>query len=292
MADKSHDYYRILGLTKNARPDEVKRAYDKRRAKMREEATPPDPRLVVLLQEAHDTLSDPARREAYDASLRARPSAGPNRRGWAVAAAVFLVVALGIVLLVFRGRDDSPPPLTDTEILSAASLAVGRVHSIDLGGQAAALGLAFAVGQGRLLMACATLPATSEIVVRIGARDVPARIAGGSAREGYCALDAPQAGSWPLALGTSIAQGDTIRTTRVSDAGEVTLVEGEVRGIERRAGGAVLELSGDAAREERGGPVLDSRGRVVAISQGEGRFAALPPNAGSSEPAARQTTGR
>jgi len=292
MAQTGRDHYRILGVTRNAKPEEIRRAFERLRAAMREEATPPDPRRVVLLQDAYDTLSDEARRAAYDEALREGAPRAANRRGMWIAIAVGIAVALGLAALPFRRSDDGAPARSETEILSAASVAVGRVHAIDISGRATPLGLSFAVGHGRLLMACAPIPPNSEIVVRIGTRDVPARIAAASRGDGYCALDAPAAGSWPLAIAPSLPQEDApVYATRVSATGEVTLARGNVHRIERRGAGAVLELSGDAAGEERGGPLLDAHGRVVAIASGEGRFAAVPAAAASGG-APRPTKGR
>lgn len=292
MAEANRDHYRNLGVTRNAKPEEIRRAYERIRTQMREEATPPDPRRVVLLQDAYDTLSDEARRAAYDASLREPAPKASIRRGPRIAAAVGIAAALGIAGLLWRGHGDGPPPPSETETLSAASVAVGRVHAIDLAGHVTPLGLAFAVAQGRLMMACAPIAAGSEIVVRIGSRDVPARSAGPAEGDALCALDAPQAGSWPLTLASAApVEGAEVHAVRVSGSGEVTLMPGRVSRIERRASGAVLELSGDAAGEERGGPVFDARGHVVAIAMGEGRFATIPSGA-SAAPAVRPTKGR
>jgi hypothetical protein len=285
MAQMGNDYYRILGVTRNARPEEIRRAFDRLRAQMREEAAPPDPRRVVLLQDAYDTLSDEARRAAYDQAERAGVPRMLNRRGMWIGIAVGIAVALGLATLPLRHADDGAPSRSDTEILSAASVAVGRVHAIDLSGRVTPLGLAFAVGQGRLLMPCAPIPPNSEIVVRIGARDVPARVGTASQGDGYCALDAPDAGSWPLAIAPSPPKVDApVYATKVGPAGEVTLARGNVRRIERHGAGAVLELSGDAALEERGGPLLDAQGRVVAFSSGEGRFTTVSAAASSGVP--------
>ena len=289
MAETNQTHYQILGVTRNAKPAEIRRAYDRLRAKMRDESAPPDPRRVVLLQNACDVLCDEARRAVYDESLREGPRLPVRRRTAWIAAGLLVALALAAIFH-FRSVERREAASSEREILSAASVAVGRVHAVDMAGQATPLGLAFAVGEGRLLMACAPLAPNHELVVRIGTRDIPARAADVSGASGYCTLSAPGTGSWPLAIAAAPPrEGDKVYATRVSESGELSLAEGRVSRIERDARGAVLEASGDASREERGGPLLDAQGRVIAISDGGGRYAAIAPGAAAAGRAALET---
>jgi hypothetical protein len=281
MTEASHDYYRLLGLTRNAKPEEIRRAYERLRAAMREEAAAPDPRRVVLLQNAYEVLSDEARRREYDASLRdARPPRPVRHRAWEAAILGAVLILAAIFYFMGRGRDE--PPRAEAEILSAVSVAVGRAHAVDVAGRATPLGLAFATAPGRLVTACMPLAPNAALLVRIGSRDVPARVGDASGTKGYCTLDAPETGSWPLELARALpAEGDKVYAARVAASGEVTLAEGRVDRIERAARGAVLELSGEAARAERGAPILDEQGRVAAMSRGDGRAVAIRARASS-----------
>lgn len=63
------DYYKILGLSKNASADEIKTAYRQLARKHHPDLNPNDPQAVKLFQqinEANEVLSDPEKRKKYD----------------------------------------------------------------------------------------------------------------------------------------------------------------------------------------------------------------------------------
>jgi len=71
------DYYKVLGVSHAATPEEIRRAYLKRMSDLHPDKNPNvDPAVVKLVNLAHDTLRDPARKAAYDAQLRKQYRAG------------------------------------------------------------------------------------------------------------------------------------------------------------------------------------------------------------------------
>lgn len=63
------DYYKILGIPKNASADEIKTAYRQLARKHHPDLNPNDPQAVKLFQqinEANEVLSDPDKRKKYD----------------------------------------------------------------------------------------------------------------------------------------------------------------------------------------------------------------------------------
>lgn len=63
------DYYKILGVDKNATQDEIKKAYRKLARKHHPDLNPNDPNAIHKFQEineANEVLSDPEKREKYD----------------------------------------------------------------------------------------------------------------------------------------------------------------------------------------------------------------------------------
>jgi len=63
------DYYKILGISKNASNDEIKKAYRKLARKHHPDLNPNNPEAATLFQqinEANEVLSDPEKRKKYD----------------------------------------------------------------------------------------------------------------------------------------------------------------------------------------------------------------------------------
>src|SRR5580704_4476237 len=68
MADRP-DYYKILGVGKNASDEEIKKAYRKLARQYHPDANQGDKKAEERFKEisqAHDVLSDPDKRKAYD----------------------------------------------------------------------------------------------------------------------------------------------------------------------------------------------------------------------------------
>ncbi len=115
--------YEILNVSREASPEEIAVAYQSRLLEF-EGAVPQDPTALNLVREAHQLLSNPTRRPAYDASLAARAAreagaahgepeepeedeARPFERWrWALGVGAVVVIAAGIW---WKTRPASPP---------------------------------------------------------------------------------------------------------------------------------------------------------------------------------------
>ena len=62
----SSDYYKVLGVERNAPPEQIKKAYKRMAAKNHPDRKGGDTRAMVAINKAYETLSDPKRREYYD----------------------------------------------------------------------------------------------------------------------------------------------------------------------------------------------------------------------------------
>src|SRR3989442_3518761 len=63
------DYYEVLGIKRDAKPDEIKKAYRRLARKYHPDVNPGDKASedrFKLTTEAHDVLSDPKKRKVYD----------------------------------------------------------------------------------------------------------------------------------------------------------------------------------------------------------------------------------
>lgn len=88
---EDHDYYELLGLKRDASPEEVRRAYHLAARRLHPDVnrSPGDTELFLGIQRAYEVLSDPRLRENYDADLPSRVEKKPLltinslfSRGW------------------------------------------------------------------------------------------------------------------------------------------------------------------------------------------------------------------
>src|SRR4051812_24584065 len=137
MPAPRQNFYEALGVPRNAKLQDVGRAYNRIMAAARKPDAPPmDLKQETFLKEAHETLSDPARREAYDQTLVVRP---PRRAGTAAlwGAAISVVAGAGIAAwFALRPEPPAAPGLSNVEkLLDATARSVGRVDSLDMSGK-------------------------------------------------------------------------------------------------------------------------------------------------------------
>lgn len=233
----------------------------------------PEPAREARMRIAYETLSDPAKREAYDALLAGPQSEGGRSKGGLVAVIGIVIVAAIAGGFFLLRPSASPPADAGTralgELTRRAALAVNRVDSTDsFNAKAAPLGIAFAIGEGTAVTACSGITPTSVLTLSVASQPVPARLAHADDTLGICKLAASGIGGSPLAMAAADpTAGDTVYMTQVDAAGVVTLSKAQVTRVAPSSrGGTVVETSVSVPPEQRGGPVLDERGFVVGAA--------------------------
>lgn len=279
MAPVPRTLYDALGVDREARPGEIRRAHDRLVAEFGLDTTPPDPRREALIREAFAVLSDPQRRAEYDRSLEtsaSEPPAPGGRKAIAIGAAA-AVVAVALAAWQFGGRSPAPTVAAKpvAEILAEASRSVGRMQAFELSGNPVATGVAFAVAPGVMATACQGLAPGAQVVVRIGSREVPARMDAADEALGLCRLAVDGAGSWPLPGGPVPRAGDKVYAVGLSGAGEVQLAEAQVKRVVSEGGRSVVDAGIAVPAGHGGRPLLDAGGRIVAA-------AVAPPGGGAA----------
>lgn len=274
--DGKDSLYEILEIDRGATAGQIERAYQRLRTESEKDAAPPE--MLAFVCQAHEVLSDPSRRAAYDATLKSdellRPEpARPVSRGakWAPIGIALAAVLAGLWFLLRPSGDaERIPP----EIVAAAAPAVGRVQVIDLSGKATTLGNAFTIDQGVMLTACQEFRANTHVLVRFGSRTAPASVTKTDGKLGLCRLSLPGSGSYPLSIGTTPPKaGDKVYAVTTNPVGEIEVTDVRVRSLVPVESGQALELGLGVTAAESGGPVLDARGRVIGMMSAEPAFA-------------------
>ena len=79
MPEQKRDYYEVLGVSKGASDDEIKRAYRKLAKKYHPDMNPGDKEAEAKFKEAseaYSVLSDPQKRKQYDTFGHDAPGGG------------------------------------------------------------------------------------------------------------------------------------------------------------------------------------------------------------------------
>lgn len=266
--------YDVLDVSRDAKLTDITRAYNRYRSELTRDDRPPDPKRETLLREAFETLSDPDRREAYDASLVAPDRRHRSRlRGMAIGAAG--VAIAGVYLAFLRPEPERTVPIrTADDIARSASASIGQLRSIGMSGESVPVGVAFAIGEGMLVSSCSGVEPTSQLVVAIPPRTIPVRIDAVEKESGICRLVTEGATSRPLETSAERTKsGDLVYAAKVSDSGGLVLEQSRVKQVSFVPAGRVVEAGIAAAN---GAPLLDAQGRVIGIATGQGRHIAVP----------------
>lgn len=269
--------YEVLGVPRNAKNTDIGRAHNRLVREYQKETAPPDPRRDALLGEAFETLTDPDRRDAYDASLVVRRA---KSGGKLVGVAVLLAVVLGGAGFYFLQRASVPqqkPGRASHEILADAQRSVGRLQSIDVSGKTTPVGLAFAIEENVMASTCAGVTPGAQLTVSMVARNASARVTTTDIELGLCKIAVDGAGSWPLPIsGAEPRAGEKVYAPKVSPTGEVALAEGTVKRVVAEPKGRIIEVTMAISPDNGGGPLLDRFGRVVGVANVDGRHMAFP----------------
>jgi hypothetical protein len=270
MPAPSKNHYELLGVPRNAKLQDVGRAYNRWRSAANQPDAPPlDLKLEMKMKEAYETLSDPARRDAYDRTLTVRAT---KRAGgaaiWGVAIAIIAGAAAAAWFALKPERPVAPEVEAVTKLLDTTTRAVGRLDSLDMSGKETPIGLAFAIAEGEMVTSCERIPPGAQLRITLGKRKVRATVKTTDEKYGLCKLAAEGTGAWPLVLADNEPrQGDRVYATKVNSVGQVALVEGTVKRLHGDPAERSIELNLPLAPEWAGGPLLDGYGRVLGAAR-------------------------
>ena len=284
MEQFQNTFYDVLGVRRDAKPDEIERAWKRHRAQQRSESTPPDPRGEALIRHAYETLSDPYKREAYDESLRRRSPVAlaakrsPRKVAFIAVGVAAALAGLGWYLLGEPGLKQAEARKvlkSPDEIRDSLVRGVGRVKLVDMAGKETLLGIAVTIDEGVMATACAGLSPTALPQIVSPKQSWPARVAAYDPI-GICRLEVSGGARFPFVLTADPPRpGAKVYTAVVSPNGAPQMVEAVVT---RLAGGGIQATV--PVGQADGRPLLDEDGRLAAIGvrddSGGGRYIPVP----------------
>ncbi len=298
--------YEILGIAPDANDLDIGLAFQRRSLEIQRASGGGDTNALTFITHARDTLIDPKRRAAYDATLvtaaekAEAASQAPDliveadadeeedsgTRKKVIPLVVVAVVALIALTLWVKGGHPPEPPKEQAEaaapppppppppkamkaedILAASMRAVGRVQSFDMSGRATPVGLALAVEPGAMVTTCHGVSAGSQIVVAVGKEQLSATLTIADEVLDLCKLAVSGLATHALAIAAEEAKPeDRIYALGANAKGEFALTEGTVKAVRQIPAGKALELSMPIAPSASGGAVFDKYGKLVAIA--------------------------
>ncbi|MGZ5103129.1 MAG: J domain-containing protein, partial [Usitatibacter sp.] len=276
----------VLGVPRNARVADIGRAYDRINADLQKETTAPNPRLAAMAKIAYDTLSDPGKREQYDASLDApQPKAaakGPGRPAIVASVAVALVVVAGAgyyFLARTPARAVEAKALSPQEIVQAVRPHLARVEGALMSGEVRSLGNAVATAENEMVTACPGIAAGMLLTVKGLEDGSKAELGRASEDLDICLLTVKGAHA-----GIKVRSGvpdprEALQAVSLDANGHAQAQPVSVARAIAEAKAPAFELK-SAAPLPNGTPIFDSQARLVGIvvaphSFGEGIVAAL-----------------
>jgi hypothetical protein len=311
MAQNKKTLYEVLGVSRDAKGTDIVRAYNRIRADQQKETAAPDPRLLAMAKAAHDTLSDPDRRDEYDRSIAGEPFVAKNRNAMVVAASLAAVVAAGAGYY-FASRSASPPPekpLEPQELLAAVSPQVGRVQMALMSGEVRDLGTAVAIGENEMVTTCHGMTVGAQLSVKVGELETKAEMGKANQDLDICTLSVKNAGGSIKVREGFPGVNEKLEAVFLGPAGKPLLRQASVARFIDDPQGKVIEIRSTIPLPN-GTPVFDHHGRLAAIitasnssqtglivalpgsrvAQGQGLFGAFKPAPEAEPPSSRSVS--
>jgi hypothetical protein len=288
MAENERTLYDVLGVKSTAKMTEINRAWSRLQADQQKEDAAPNPRLMAQAKVAFETLSNPDKRDEYDALLRRRTLMGQNEKNKPVKigiAAVVVITAIGTGIYMWHQHqveeDAKPKPMTPEALLAAVGPRLWHMQGALMSGEVRDLGTAVAVQDGKLVSTCQGLAAGMVITAKSGDNSSTAELTNTNDQLDICVFKAKGAAPGLKLRGDSPGAQEKLQAVFVNGEGrpETRAVTG-FHAVQDAAGPA-LEVKA-AASLPNGTAVFDSFGRLVAIvvaphTAGEGATYALGP---------------
>ena len=270
MAEQNKTLYEVLGVPGNAKATDIKRAFQRILDDQKKETSAPDPRRVAQARVAYETLSDPGKRDEYDALLLRRALTGRSAKtkpfvigGAAVAAIAILAVAYSMWHARALEEAARPKPLSPEQLLALAGPKLWHVQGALVSGEVRDLGTAVAIQEDKLATTCQGLAAGMVLTVKSGDASATAELASVNEALDVCVLAAKGVSPGLKLRGIPGAQ-DKLQAVFVDASGRAQARQvGGARAAPEAAGPA-LEVK-SAAPLPNGTAIFDEYGSLAGL---------------------------
>ena len=262
--------YEVLGVKRDAKVNEITRAYKRLEADQQKETAAPNPRLMAQAKVAFETLSDPGKRDEYDSLLRRRALTGQGQKNRArnlTIGAVALVAAIGFGIYAWQTRTVERPedkPLAPEQILATAAPQLAVVTGALMSGEVKELGTAVAIREGRMITTCEGLVGGMSLTVKNAEGDMKAELANPNEDLDICVLSVhgvkTGAGIRPSPPGAQ----EKLQAVFVNSAGKPEMRQVSGATPVNDAAGVAFEVKA-AAPLPNGAALYDQRAHLVGI---------------------------
>ena len=271
MPENEKTLYDVLGVGRDAKLTDIGRAYNRIKADQQKETSAPNPRLVAQAKVAYETLSDPDKREEYDAVLRRRllTGQGQKHRGARIAAAcVAVVAAIGTGYYGWQSsRVVVPPearPLAPDQLLAAVTPQLGLVQAALISGEVRDLGTAITIREGRMVTTCRGFAAGMILTVKFPEGPSKAELTNLNEDLDVCVLAVKDARAAVKFTGVVPGAQDILQAVFVGADGRAQARQVSGARAITEAVGPAFEVK--AAPLPNGAALFDNRARLVGIA--------------------------
>jgi hypothetical protein len=280
VAAANQSFYEVLGVSRNAKVNDINRAYARIRAEMQREDSVPNPRLAAMAKVAYETLSDPQRRAEYDATLgilgkpKAPRGKGKGGSWWIGVAIGVLAIAGAAGYYAMHGQKPLERPaeavLTPQQVIDEVASQVGSVRAVFMSGEVRELGGAVAIAADQMVTPCHGMAAGSQLTVRIGSETYKADVMRANEALDVCTLSVKGVRAGVKFRSTLPGPKEALQAVMLGATGLQALQVGLEAPIQD-AQGAVMRLKTGTALPN-GTPVFDAKARLVGLVTAPHKF--------------------
>ena len=273
MAAANQSFYEVLGISRNAKINDINRAYARIRSEMQREDSVPNPRLAAMAKVAYETLSDPQKRAEYDATLGilGKPKAARGKRKdgplWiGVAVAVLAIAGVAGYFVMNRHKPlerHAEVALTPQQVVEEVAPQVGSVRAVFMSGEVRELGGAVAIAADQMVTPCHGMAAGSQLTVRIGSETYKADVMRANEALDICTLSVKGVRAGVKFRSTLPGPKETLQAVMLGATG-VQALQVSLDAPIQDPNGPVMRLKAGTALPN-GTPVFDGKARLVGI---------------------------